>query len=174
MGGKILKPCGDLCELHIILEGRLCSVCNPTGVIQKLKIQTGGWGREVTALKVATLSCLEYSHFHLFLPLKKHLAGQKFYEDEEVKNEVTTCLHALALVFYDIRIQKLTPTLNKCLNKGVDCVENYLKVVLRVFSLDFVNIFKKYYCVCVFTFWMSYILVVKYPQKGKFYGTLVM
>jgi len=58
MGGKLLKPCGDLCELHVILEGRLCSVCNTTGVIQKLKIQTGGRGREITAVKVATLPCL--------------------------------------------------------------------------------------------------------------------
>jgi len=96
MGGKILKPCGDLCELHVILEGRLCSVCNPTGVIQKLKIQMGGREREITALKVATPSCIAYVHFHLFLPLKKHLASQKFHEDEEVKNKVTTWLHALA------------------------------------------------------------------------------
>jgi hypothetical protein len=92
-------------------------------VIQKLKIQTDGRGREITAVKMATLSCLAYSHFHLFLPLKKHLAGQKFHEDEEVKNEVTTWLHALELVFCDIRMQKLIPTLNKCLSKGGDCVE---------------------------------------------------
>jgi len=123
MGGKLLKPCGDLCEMHIILEGRLCSVCNPTGVIQKLMIQMGGRGRDITAVKVATLSCLAYSHFHLFLPLKKHLAAQKFQEDKEVRNKVTTWLHALTLVFYDIRIQKLIPTLNMCLNKGGDCVE---------------------------------------------------
>jgi len=96
MGGKILKPCGDLCELRVILEGRLRSAYNPTGVIQKLKIQTGGRERDTTALKVATLLCLAYSHFHLLLPLKKHLAGQKFHKDEEVKNEVATWLHALA------------------------------------------------------------------------------
>jgi hypothetical protein len=30
---------------NTVLEGRLCSVCNPTGVIQKLKIQMGGRGR---------------------------------------------------------------------------------------------------------------------------------
>jgi hypothetical protein len=123
MGGKLLKTCGDLCELHVILEGRLCSVCNPTGVIQKLKIQMSGRRREITAVKVATLSCLAYSHIHLFLPLKKHLAGQKFHEDEEVKNKVTTWLHMLALVFCDIGIQKLIPVLNMCLNKGGDGVE---------------------------------------------------
>jgi hypothetical protein len=40
--------------------------------------------REITAVKVATLSCLAY--FHFFLHLKKHLAGQKYHEDEEVRN----------------------------------------------------------------------------------------
>jgi hypothetical protein len=57
------------------------------------------------------------------LHLKKHLAGQKFYEDEEVKNEVTTWLHAQAVEFYDIGIQKLVPSLNECLDKGGDYVE---------------------------------------------------
>ena len=35
---------------------------------------------------------LATSDFRLFLHLEKHLAGQKFHEDEEVKNEVTTWL----------------------------------------------------------------------------------
>jgi hypothetical protein len=59
----------------------------------------------------------------LFLHLKKHLASQKFYEDEEVKNEVTAWLRAQAAEFYDIGIQKLVTRLNKCLDKGGDCVE---------------------------------------------------
>jgi hypothetical protein len=65
------------------------------------------------------------------LHLKKHLAGQKFHVAEEVKNEVNTWLknevntwlRAQAAEFYDIRIQKLLPRLNKCLDKGVDYVE---------------------------------------------------
>jgi hypothetical protein len=57
------------------------------------------------------------------LHLKKHLAGQKFHEDEEVKTEVTTQLCAQATEFYDIGIQKLIPRLNKCLDKGGDYVE---------------------------------------------------
>ena len=36
------------------------------------------------------------SDFHLFLHLKKHLASQKFHEDEEVKNKVTKWLWAQA------------------------------------------------------------------------------
>jgi hypothetical protein len=57
------------------------------------------------------------------LHLKRHLAGQKFYEDEEVTNEVTTWLRAQAAELYDTGIQKLVPRLNKCLDKGGDYVE---------------------------------------------------
>ena len=53
-------------------------------------------GREITAVKVAILLCLVYSHFHLFLHLKKHLDSQKFHDDEDLINEVTTWLHTRA------------------------------------------------------------------------------
>jgi hypothetical protein len=59
----------------------------------------------------------------LFLHSKKHLAGQKFHEDEEVKNEVATLLRAQAAEFYNIGIQKLVPRLNKCLDNGSDYVD---------------------------------------------------
>jgi hypothetical protein len=51
------------------------------------------------------------------------MAGQKFHEDEEVKNEVTAWLCAQAAEFCDIGIQNLVPRLNKCLDKGGDYVE---------------------------------------------------
>jgi hypothetical protein len=51
------------------------------------------------------------------------MAGQKFHEDEEVKNEVITWLHAQAAEFCDIGIQNLVPRLNKCLDKCGDYVE---------------------------------------------------
>jgi hypothetical protein len=57
------------------------------------------------------------------LHLKKHLASQKFLEDEEVKNKVTTWLRAQAAEIYDIGIQKLVPRLNKYLDNGGDYVE---------------------------------------------------
>jgi hypothetical protein len=57
------------------------------------------------------------------LHLKNHLASEKFYEDEEVKNEVTTWLPAQAVEFYNIGIQKLVPRLNKCLDRDGDYVE---------------------------------------------------
>lgn len=71
-------------------------------------------------MKVATLSCPTYSHFHLFLHLKKLLASQKFHKDEEVKNEVTTWLPAQMVEFYDTG-----PRLNKYLDTGGDYVNKY-------------------------------------------------
>ena len=73
-------------------------------------------------MKVETLSCLAYSHFHLFLHLKKHLAGQKFHEDEKVR-KVTSWFCAQVAELFDFGIQELVPRLNKCLDKGGDDVE---------------------------------------------------
>jgi hypothetical protein len=51
------------------------------------------------------------------------MAGQKFHQDEEVKNEVTAWLRAQAAEFCEIRIQTLVPRLNKCRDEGGDYVE---------------------------------------------------
>jgi len=74
-------------------------------------------------VKVATLSCLAETHFHLFLHLKKHVADQKFREDEEKKHKATTWLGEQAEKSHDIGIQKLVPRLNKYLDKSGDYVE---------------------------------------------------
>jgi len=71
------------------------------------------------------------SDFHLFVHLKKHLAGQKFHENEEVENEVPTWLRALAAEFYDIVMQKLIPRRIKCRDKGGDYVVKYIKVCAK-------------------------------------------
>jgi len=47
----------------------------------KNKKKTSGRGRKFTAVKVATLSCPAYSHFHLLLHIKTEMAGQKFNEE---------------------------------------------------------------------------------------------
>jgi len=73
------------------------------------------------------------SDFHLFLRLKKHLAGQKFHEDEEVKNKVPTWLCALAAEFYNIIIQKLIPRQNKSRDKRDDYVGKYIQVCVKSF-----------------------------------------
>jgi hypothetical protein len=53
----------------------------------------------------------------------KRLSCQKFHEEEEMKDEVTTRLRAQAAKFYDIGIQKHVPRLNKCLDKDCNHVE---------------------------------------------------
>jgi hypothetical protein len=51
------------------------------------------------------------SDFHLFLRPKKHLAGKKFDDDDEVQEEVMTWFKGQAADFYDSGIQKLVPRL---------------------------------------------------------------
>jgi hypothetical protein len=62
-------------------------------------------------------------HFHLFLHLKKHLAGKKFDDDDEVQEEVMTGFKGQTADFYDSGIQELVPRLNKCLDNAGDYVE---------------------------------------------------
>jgi len=66
---------------------------------------------------------LAHSDFHLFLHLKKYLAGKKFDEDDEVQEEVMTWFKGLAADFHDSGIQKLVPRLDKCLDNAGDRVE---------------------------------------------------
>jgi len=63
------------------------------------------------------------SDFHLFLHLKKHLAGKKFDDDDEVQEETMTWFKGQAADFYESGIQKLVPRLNKCLDNAGDYVE---------------------------------------------------
>ena len=94
-------------------------------------------------MKVATLLCLAYCHFHLFFAFTGHLADQKFHEDEEVTYKVTAWLCAQVAELYDIRIQKLISRLNKCLERGGDYVEKQLMVCVKSFFhlILLINIF---------------------------------
>jgi len=51
-------------------------------------------------------------HFNLFLHLKKHHAGKKFDDDDEVQEEVVTWFKGQVADFYDSGIQKLVSRLN--------------------------------------------------------------
>ena len=62
-------------------------------------------------------------NFHLFLHIKKHLAGKKFDYDDEVQVVVMTWFIVQAADFYDSGIQKLVPSLNKCFDNAGDYVE---------------------------------------------------
>ena len=59
------------------------------------------------------------SDFHLFL----HLAGQRFHDDNEVKEAVTTFFASQTASFYDEGIQKLVQCYDKCLNNCGNYVE---------------------------------------------------
>ena len=54
-------------------------------------------------------------NFHLFLHLKKHLAGKKFDDDDEMKVEAMTWFKEQAADFYGSGIQRLVPRLNEYL-----------------------------------------------------------
>jgi len=54
---------------------------------------------------------------------KKHLAGKKFDDDDEVQEEVMTWFKWQGADFCDSAMQKLVPRLNKCLDKAGDYVE---------------------------------------------------
>jgi hypothetical protein len=66
---------------------------------------------------------LEPSDFHLFLRLKKFLAGQRFLKYEDVKGAVKKWPSSQAATFYEEGIQKLVPRCDKCLNNGGSYVE---------------------------------------------------
>jgi hypothetical protein len=77
-----------------------------------------------SALKFLTRCAQEGDEFlDLFLHLKKHLAGKKFDDDDEVQEEVMTLFKGQAADFCDLVIQKLVPRLNKCLENARDYVE---------------------------------------------------
>ena len=75
-------------------------------------------------------------HFHLFLHLKKHLAGKKFNNDGEVQG-VMTCFKGLAVDFYDSGIQKLVPRLNKYLDNAGDYVDKIKLCTANLFTVSF-------------------------------------
>jgi len=62
------------------------------------------------------------SDFRLFLHLKKHLAGKKFDDNDEVQEDVMTWFKGQVADFYDSGIEKLVPRLYKCLDNAGDYV----------------------------------------------------
>jgi hypothetical protein len=60
--------------------------------------------------------------FHLFLHLKKHLAGKKFDDYDKVQEEAMTWFKGQTADFYEAGIQKLVARLNKYLDNAGDYV----------------------------------------------------
>jgi hypothetical protein len=61
--------------------------------------------------------------FPLVSSFKKHLAGKKFEDNDEVQEGIMTWFKGQAADFYDSAIQKLVPRLNKCLDNAGDYVQ---------------------------------------------------
>jgi hypothetical protein len=78
------------------------------------------------------------SDFHLFLHLKKHLAGKKFDDYDEVQEEVMTWFKGQAADFYDLGIQKLVPRLNVW-TMPVTMLKNKFLYRQFIHSIAFVN-----------------------------------
>jgi hypothetical protein len=78
--------------------------------------------QKVNVQRIFTNCCClwERYDFHLFLHLKKQLAGKSLMTMQE---EVMTWFEGLAADFYDSAIHKLVPRLNKYLDNAGDYVE---------------------------------------------------
>ena len=63
------------------------------------------------------------SDFHLFGPMKEHLRGQKFADDDEVMEAVQSWLKATPKSFLLEGIRKLVDRWTKCVAKRGDYVE---------------------------------------------------
>ena len=63
------------------------------------------------------------SDFHLFGPMKEHLRGQKFADDDEVMDAVQSWLKATPKSFFLEGIRKLVDRWTKCVAKQGDYVE---------------------------------------------------
>ena len=64
------------------------------------------------------------SDYHLFLHMKRFLAGKQFHSDAEVETTVNNWLQQQAVDVFDTGIQKLVTRYNKCLDSAGDYVEN--------------------------------------------------
>jgi len=116
---------------------------------------------------------LALNDFHLFLHLKKHFAGKKFDDDDEVQEEFMTWFQGQAADFYESGIQKLVPRRNKCLDNAGEYVEkwSYVQAIhsqCRFCKLKMVYMF--WTCVSLVSGHTSYRLykvIVKWVHKFK-------
>jgi histone-lysine N-methyltransferase SETMAR len=58
------------------------------------------------------------SYFHLFGPLKDHLGGKRFADDEEVETEIRKWLRQQSKDFYAAGFEALVKRWDKCMNVG--------------------------------------------------------
>ncbi|GBO46688.1 hypothetical protein AVEN_43120-1 [Araneus ventricosus] len=69
------------------------------------------------------------SDFHRFGPLKQHIGGKHFADDDDVQHEVLLWMRQQPKEFYAAGIGALIQRWDKCINIGGDYVEN--KIVFK-------------------------------------------
>ncbi|GBL95903.1 hypothetical protein AVEN_227138-1 [Araneus ventricosus] len=69
---------------------------------------------------------LQHQTFHLFGPLKQHLGGKHFADDDDVQHEVLLWMTQQPKEFYAAGIGALIKRWDKCINIGGDYVEKKL------------------------------------------------
>jgi hypothetical protein len=64
------------------------------------------------------LCTVDPSGFHLFGPLKHHLGGSSFADDEDIEKAVWRCLRQQSKYFYAAGINAVVKRLDRCINVG--------------------------------------------------------
>ena len=102
---------------------KIVRTLGPQNINGRSQNETDGFRAEVSHALRTWRRWVYGLHFHLFLHLKKHLAGKKFEDDDEAQEEVMTWFIMQAADFYDSGLYKLVPRLDKCLDNAGDYVE---------------------------------------------------
>jgi hypothetical protein len=77
------------------------------------------------------------SDFHLFGPLKHHLSGERFPDDDAVEIAVRAWFQQQRKEFYAAGFQRLVKRWDKCLNLCGDYVEKFNVVCMSLSPFDF-------------------------------------
>ena len=93
--------------------------------MEKSEPQTREWSRSHNQEVLENLPCNRAQTLHLFVQSKKHLAGRRFAEDADVKQAVTSWLHALDTHFFYVMILPLVVLWDTWLNVKGDNVEDW-------------------------------------------------
>ncbi|GBO29128.1 hypothetical protein AVEN_240790-1 [Araneus ventricosus] len=81
------------------------------------------WGKVWLVSATASSPDFAPSDFHLFGPLRQHLGGKHFADDDDVQHEVLMWMREQPKEFYAAGIGALIKRWDKCINIGGDYVE---------------------------------------------------
>jgi hypothetical protein len=99
------------------------------------------------------------SDFHLFGPLKNHLGGKRFVDDEEAEKEVRKWLRQQPKDFYAASFDALVKRWDTCINFGGGYIEKYI-----FFSSFEYHMFYVFFQFVTYLLTLPHILVREYWQ----------